>query len=230
MGQRTLPSVVYHLAEAANWPSIRRHGLLSASALLAASGLRDDERRRLEHGWRPAHTRLPDGVEIRDQRPMPPAALHRCLVGVTPDEWYRELNARVFFWLDPERLGRQRAACAHRPQVVLTIDVERLLARHASRVALSPINSGNARRRPAIRGRSTFVPYAAWLASGWSTESAGLGTSVRPASHRPVELTVEAGVPDVMTVLVGVAPLSPSQSFAPKVDARRRTPRPAGLR
>ena len=71
---------------------------------------------------------------------------------MTPAEWYALLNQMLFFWCDRERLNRQLKACGGRPQVVLTLDTKRLLARHADRVALTPFNTGNARRKPAIRG------------------------------------------------------------------------------
>jgi hypothetical protein len=208
-----LPAVVYHLAESANWKSIQRFGLLSASELLKRERLPAKERERLEGTCRPNHTRLPGGAEIRDQRPMPATALARCLVGMSPAEWYRLVNARVFFWVDPARLNRQRMACARRPQVVLAVDVELLLAAHAERIALSPINSGNARRRPAVRGRSTFVSYASWIESRWACEAAGLGTKRRSRSHRPAELTVVGAVPGVMAMLAGVAHLGPGETF-----------------
>jgi hypothetical protein len=57
------------------------------------------------------------------------------------------LNERVFFWLDPARMNRQHRACSPRPQVVLTIDTARLVETHREQVSVSPINTGNARRR-----------------------------------------------------------------------------------
>jgi hypothetical protein len=215
MAKNVLPAVAYHMAEAANWESIQRCGLLSTSKLLDAASVSQAERTRIESAWRPGHTRLPSGVEVRDQRPMPPAALERCLVGMKPAEWYRLINARVFFWFDFERLNRQRRACSHREQVVLVIDVEQLVARHASRIAVTPINSGNARRCPATRGRATFVPYRSFVESGWSSEAGALGTRPRSTSHRPVELTVLDGVPDVASLLVRTVRLRPSQPFTP---------------
>jgi hypothetical protein len=107
----------FHMAEAANWPPIQRDGLHSASALLERAGLVGEERARLERYQRVTHTVLPNGVQIRDQGPMPPAALARCLIGMSPSEWYALINAHVFFWLDPARLNRQRAACTARPPV-----------------------------------------------------------------------------------------------------------------
>jgi hypothetical protein len=161
-----LPNTVYHLAEESNWPSIQRDGLLSASKLLDAAGLARADRTRLERAQRLAHTELPTGVQIRDQRPMPPAALEACLVGLTPAEWYALINARLFFWFDPDRLNRQRAACEPRPQVVLAVDTAKLVDAYREEVAVTPINTGNARRKPARRGTATFVAHAAWVESG----------------------------------------------------------------
>ena len=223
--QMPLPTHIYHLAEAANWQSIQRHGLLSTSALLDITALPKYERDRYEQQRRSNHTELPSGIQIRDQKPLPPQALVRCLVGLTPSEWYQILNGKVFFWLDADRLNRQRRACEPRPQIVLIVDTERFLSRHAERIALSPINSGNARRRPAVRGKATFVPYAEWLESGWSSEARGLGTRCRTNSHRPVELTVEGSIRDTMEYVVDVQWLSPRMPFGFGMD-QKAAPRP----
>ncbi len=175
----TLPAQIFHLAEATNWPSIQQHGLLSTSALLDLAGVQGKERAQFERLHRPAQIELSNGVHVRDQKPMPAQALAQCLIGMAPAEWCQLINSKVFFWLDPDRLNRQRRACDARPQVVLVVDTQRLLARHAEKVALSPFNTGNTRRKPAARGRSTFVPYAVWSESGLSSEAAGLGTRAR---------------------------------------------------
>jgi hypothetical protein len=188
---------LFHLAEAENWPSIQKHGLLSAVALLDLPGVTADDRARVTR-HRSARTVLSNGTVVRDQGPMPPAALRRCLQGMTPEEWYALINARVFFWLDDERLARHLRACRRHAQVVIELDAPRFLVRHAARAAVSPFNTGNARRRPAFRGHSTFVPYATWLESGWQHEAAGLGRPARPRTHRPAELTVDHAVPDIM--------------------------------
>ena len=192
-----IPEQVYHLVEAANWPSVQRHGLLSTQALLRLTGLSSGMRKRISTAQRLRHLPLSQGVSIRDQVPMPPDALRKCLIGVTPAEWYSLLNGMVFFWCDRDRLTRQLGACGGRPQIVLTLDTKRLLARHAPQVALTPFNTGNARRKPAIRGRATFVPFATWLASAWRSEAEALGVRERPSNHPPVELTVADAVPDV---------------------------------
>lgn len=207
------PERVYHLAEASNWPAIQREGLHCASALLDRAGLAGEERRRWEREQRPEHAALPTGAWIRDQRPMPPDALARCLVGLTPGEWYALINSRVFFWVDCERLNRQRAACSSRPQVVLTVDAPRLVEAYADRVAVTPFNTGNARRKPAIRSAATFVPYRVWAASGWASEAAELGTRPRSRSHAPVELTVAGSIPDILRFVVDTRSLPPGRAF-----------------
>jgi hypothetical protein len=169
----------------------------------------------MEKHQRLTHTELPNGVQLRDQRPMPPAALATCLIDIAPSEWYALINAHIFFWLDPARLNRQRAACNPRPQVVLTVDASKLVAAYAEKIAVTPINTGNARRRPARRGMATFVPYVAWATSAWASESASLGTPLRPSSHLPVELTVAGSIPDIMQFVVGVQQLEPGQPFTP---------------
>jgi hypothetical protein len=213
-----LPPHIYHLAEAANWPSIRRGGLLSTNALLDLAGVRGDERDGIECCQRPEHMELPNGVQVRDQKPMAANALKEYLVGMKPSEWYALINSKVFFWLDVDRLNRQRGACEPRPQVVLEVDTERLLARHADRIALSPINTGNARRRPAKRGRCTFVPYWVWVELGWLSETEGLGTRSRERSHQPVELTVADGVPDITSFVVRVHRLGPGETLCPATE------------
>ncbi|MDR4495534.1 MAG: hypothetical protein R3B74_14190 [Nitrospirales bacterium] len=215
-----LPAQVFHLAEAANWPSIQQHGLLSTSALLDLAGVRGNKRAQFEQRPRSIHIELPNGVQVRDQKPMLTQALARCLIGISPVEWYGLLNSKVYFWLDPARLDRQRRACDPRPQVVLAVDTKRLLATHAQRIALSPINTGNARRRPAVRGRSTFVPYAMWCKSGWCSEAVGLGTRTRARSHRPVELTVDGAVPNIMDLIIQVYQIEPRESFCVKRNIR----------
>jgi hypothetical protein len=208
-----LPPRLYHLAELDNWPSIRRNGLLSATALMDLAGLQGAARNRCERRHRPADIELRPGCRIREQARIPPAALHRCLVGVTPAQWYALLNQRVFLWLDTARLNRQRRACDGRPQVVLTIDTHGLLGRYADATALTPINTGNARRNPASRGRATFVPYRQWVERGWESEAKALGKRTRPRSHAPVEFTVAGGIPDVMEYLLDAVELAPGQAF-----------------
>jgi hypothetical protein len=189
--------------------------LLPATLLLQRFVRDDAERAALQQRQRPRHVVLTEGVEIRDQRPLPEAALSGCLVDLTAAQWYAMLNDRVFFWIDPARVNRQLRACGTRPQVVLTIDTARLVAAYQAQVSVSPINTGNARRRPARRGTATFVPYTQWVDTGWASEAAALGTSPRRRSHAPVELTVIGAISDAARYIVDVSPLHAGGHFSP---------------
>ena len=208
-----LPPYVYHLAEAGNWPLIQRDGLRCTASLLRQAKVRGSALNRHGREQRPANVLLPSGVTIRHQRPMPPAALERCLVDMTPNEWYALLNSRVFFWPDVARMNRQRLACAADPQVLMVIDTTALLARYGHRAYVSPINTGNARRRPAKRGQATFVPYDRWISDRWTSECAALGISPRSANHPPAELTIAGDVPDVMEFVVGTHILDAGECY-----------------
>ncbi|MBA2678485.1 MAG: DUF4433 domain-containing protein [Ktedonobacteraceae bacterium] len=202
---------IYHLTHADNLPSIQRHGLLSAQALLDLAGADKEEQQRINQHQRPTSLALPNGTLLNDQKPMPSSALERCLHGMTPAQWYTLLNSKVFFWFDIERLNRLRKVLLTTPQIVLIVDTQRLLARYSDSVSLSPINTGNARRQPALRGLSTFVPYTTWLQSGWASEANTLGTRSRPKSHQPVELTVTGSVPDIMDFVIDIHKLEPME-------------------
>ena len=161
---------LYHLADTENLTSILRHGLMSTELLLLLADVAAPERAALLRRHRGMNLQLRDGIVIRDQRPMPPGALTPALKdGLTPSDWYALLNGFVFFWPDRQRMQRQWRACRHRPQTVLTFDGSALLDRFAAEAFVSPINSGNARRKPAERGRETLLPYATWLKAGWPT-------------------------------------------------------------
>ena len=198
-------SRIYHLADERNLAAIKTLGLLSTSRLLDLASVRGSKRDTLEREQRRNGLFLPKGAVIRDQTPMPPVALARCLVdGTSPADWYALLNSFVFFWIDPERLARQARACAPAPQHILEIDAARMLARHAPDAFVTPFNTGNALRLAARRGRATFVPYEKWLGSGWAHESAELGLPLRPPSHRPVELAIKGAVPDIMDYVIRI--------------------------
>ncbi|SCB50243.1 hypothetical protein GA0061103_0788 [Rhizobium multihospitium] len=178
---------VFHLAEASNLPSILEHGLMSTKRLLGLARIPEADHAGRLRSHRPESEHLSSSVLIRDQKPMPPSALEQALEdGLTPGDWYALLNDFVFFWLDEGRMERQRLACGDRPQVLLTFDAPALLERFGTDAFVSPINSGNARRKPARRGLSTLMPYDTWLANGWPS-----GTRYRP----PAELLFRGTIP-----------------------------------
>jgi hypothetical protein len=188
---------LYHLAEADNLPSILSHGLMSTERLVRLAGISEPASTALLRTHRPDNVRLHTNVMIRDQRPMPPAALAGALEdGLEPADWYALLNGFVFLWPDRERMDRQRRACGNRPQIVLTFDGTALLEQFQAEAFVSPINSGNARRKAAQRGRNTFVPYATWARQGWSTGRAG---------RAPAELLFKCTIPCRAPYVIDIA-------------------------
>ena len=181
------------MAHYGSWPSIERHGLLSTSSLLDVFGIQGLRRDRIESQWRSAsspieHPKHGHAV-VRDQLPLRPDLLARCLTeGMTPEEWYRTLNAHVFFWVDEPHLDTLLNARAYRefPQTVLILDTALLLERHLPAIRLSSINSGSILRGGAPRGRQTFVPVAEYQTS------------------RLVELCVVGAVADVRELVLTV--------------------------
>lgn len=160
---------LYHMAEDGSWPSIHKHGLLSTSALLTLYHYSGTKREKIESEWRPKKTTIScDGLKdavIRDQIPMPPDALGRCLIGgMTYNEWYKLINKKIFFWTTWKSLEIFIAAKEYKnsPHTVITVDAGRLLEHCASLVTLSSINSGSTYydpekySGPKSRGRETF--------------------------------------------------------------------------
>ena len=163
---------LYHMAEAAAWPSIQRHGLLSTSALLDLYEVAEPERSRIERQRRAdavpiVHVRHGRSF-INDQRPMTDASLARALIGMTPSEWYALLNARVFFWVGEDRLGRLLNTYRQREKIVIVLDTAKVMERHAAQTMLSPINSGFSQRFPQPRGRETFRAIADYPFEYWA--------------------------------------------------------------
>ena len=191
---------LFHMAEADAWPSIQRHGLLSTSALLDLYELAGSSRAAIERTRRadfipvthPAHGR----ALIRDQRPMTDDTLAPVLQdGLTPADWYALLNARVFFWVEPERLHKLLHTYRHRRNVVLVLDTARVLADHGARITLSGINSGYTRRYAQPRGRGTFrrlADFPAWR----------VGVNGKRTRSPVAECAVDHALPEVERYLV----------------------------
>ena len=186
---------LYHMAEDGSWESIRRHGLLSTSALLDRFEVEGEERLAIESACRPALVRVehPEhgSAFIRDNKPMQEKSLEKCLLEMTPREWYEHLNRRVFFWVERKRLLKLLGAKENRNRLhlVLEVDTAELLRRHGERVTLSPINSGATfALGPAPRGPDTFRRIAD-----------------HPDGKPVVELAVDHAVPDITDFVVSVS-------------------------
>jgi hypothetical protein len=201
---------LFHVTDGDAWPSIRKHGLLSTSALLDLYGVRGTARAAFESERRRAAMTLKradfPGVLLRDQTPMSDEALAGCLVGgMTPRQWYETLNSKVFFWTSMQRLQRLLTAKAGRnvAQLVLAFDTRSLVTTHRERIRLSGMNTGSTIRRPLPRGPKTFLPIAEF--------PYGERRRTRPPSDALVELVVEGAVPDVMEHLIEVDEVGPDR-------------------
>lgn len=191
-----------HMAEAGSWPSIQKYGLLSTSALLDRFQVSEPTRTAIESNRRPESVLIEhaqyDRALIRDNKPINKTTLRRTLVGMSEQEWYRELNGRVFFWLTRKRLETLRAAAPYRgrPHDILTIDTAALLAAHSAEVELSPLNSGAV---------FSAANYSRGVGTFRSIETYPWSERVRVARAEPiVELTVRYSVPDIADFVVDI--------------------------
>jgi hypothetical protein len=192
---------LYHMADAANWEGMQRHGLLSTTALLDLFEICGAQREAIEARRRPESVTITHPVHgaavIRDQKPMDDSGLRRALRdGLSPADWYRVVNRKVFFWVSESRLQTLLGARAYRSRrhIVCIVDTARLLERHSDRVTLSPMNSGATKPIPHPRGRDTFLTLGEYP----------FAERVRRRLQPLVELAVEYSVPDVLDLLVGL--------------------------
>jgi hypothetical protein len=187
---------LFHMAEAGAWETIKIHGLRSTTALLDLFQITGAEREEIESQRRPKiyeirHPLL-GAAQIRDNKPLREQFLRECLVDSTPREFYRLLNRKVFFWVDPERLDRLINARAYKNRAhdVLTIDTRRLLELHGDRLGLASFNTGSTLYPNCPkRGPDTFQPVASFdlaAAKRW-----------RGNKDAIVEAVVDYAVPDV---------------------------------
>lgn len=160
---------LYHMASAGSWESIRRHGLLSTSAILDLFGISGERREAIESCKRPQSVKLSHpkygNVVIRDNKPLKESMLIQSLQGkMTPREWYETLNGKVFFWPTRKRVLRLLGARAYRglKHMVITVDTCSLLQDYFSDVRLSRINSGSIIYQATPRGCETFVTVDGW--------------------------------------------------------------------
>jgi hypothetical protein len=184
---------LYHMAEADAWAGIRVRGLLSVSAILDLSDIGHENRSRLEIEQRlkkeVISLRNTGDIVLRDQKPMPRSQLLVALRdGITPEEWYRTINSKVFFWVSHARLECLLNARSYRLQEhdVLTVDSAPFIRRYANQIRLSPMNSGNTFPMATKRGMETFSRIEEYPVT-WSGNP----------TKKVVELVVEYSVPDI---------------------------------
>jgi hypothetical protein len=204
---------LYHMAERGSWPSIRKFGLLSTTALLDRYQIAGAAREAIESKRRPTSVPLTRSgfsrAVVRDQFPMDDKGLTRCLEdGLLPEDWYRILNTKVFFWLTQGRLLRLLNAGTYRVQEhdVLTLDAISLIQSYKDKIWFCPMNSGCTKPYPHPRGEKTFqrissYPYAEWRAK-------------RQRGERVVELAVDYAVPDAARYVTRVVRMRASEELA----------------
>jgi hypothetical protein len=191
------------MAQQGSWPSIRKSGLLSTSSLLDRFGVSGDERARIESRRRPENIALEaKGLEcaiVRDQKPMDDRGLERCLPPeLKPEDWYKLLNGRVFFWLTRDRLLRllNAVAYANSAHDVLELDSQSLVQAYHDKIWLCPINSGCTKPYPHPRDLHTFRRIPDYQYSTWKRK--------RRRGERVVELCVDGGVLDIENYVIRV--------------------------
>jgi hypothetical protein len=194
---------LFHITRASALPGIKRCGLLTTAQLLERFVADADARNALDGQRRAANLSLTHPVHgsvvITDNAPLHLRSLAACLDdGLTPHDWVRLLNRRVFFWTSEENLSRHLSAhrrASDRP-TVLVFDTRSLAYAHAARMELTAINTGAALRKPARRGLTTFTPLTRYSYAEWRR--------LRGRRDRVKEVTVVDGVPDAMAHLVEV--------------------------
>ena len=183
--------LLFHMAQSSTWARIQEHGLLSTTALLDLYEVQEPKRSRIESEWRRQSESIAPGVVIRDQKPMSPRSLEHVLEDMTPEEWYRLLNCKTFFWATQERLKKMLNASAYKydHHDVLTVDARKLAERHRHHISLSRINSG-ATFGYAKRGSGTFKSIDAYPTIRRKTDVA--------------EVVVKYHVPDIVDFTLSV--------------------------
>lgn len=203
--------VLFHMAAEGSWPGIQTHGLLSTSALLDLFAVEGQLRKHIEEEHRPESVPIVHPVHgsaiVRDQKPMDDRGLLRALPDeISPRDWYRTLNSKVFFWVRRTRLETMMGARAYRAiaKTILHVSTAELLGKHAAHTVLAPMNTGCTKPFPHPRGNDTFLsldkyPYEA------------LKKKRREAI---VELAVEESVPDIADHVLRVEHVDPDGTAA----------------
>lgn len=152
---------LYHMAESGSWDSIRKHGLLSTSALLDLFEYTGEKRFKIESRWRPKSVPIIHPIYgkamVRDQAPMSPDDLSGCLTGISVQEWYELINGKAFFWVSEYRRDTFLNAVNYRDEshTVITLSTQDLLGAYVDDITLTDINTGFA-YHGGTRGRHTF--------------------------------------------------------------------------
>lgn len=194
---------LYHITEPGAAESICQKGLLSTSKILDLYEIQSPLREQLEAKRRPTSVALEHpyhgALVLNDNQPLTELALQKCLDDdLTPPDWLRILNKRVFFWPDEDNLQRHLNARFNRQRTreVIVIDTLRMAQEHAHGMELCAINSGATIRKAARRGLKTFTPLLQYSWVEWQ--------KLRGLKDRIREITVLDGVPNLSEYILNI--------------------------
>lgn len=187
------------MAEDGSWPNIMKLGLLSTTALMDHCSVKGEMREKIELCWRSKTETISCGklgsIAIRDQIPMRPEELEKCLINpMTTRDWYELINGKVFFWANLDDLKYLLSAkhYKNKPHTVIKVRTKELLDRYADEVKLSQINSGSVYynherfKSAQPRNKSTFKTIEEYRAS-WVKE-----VTVEYAVTEILDITISA--------------------------------------
>ncbi|WP_181164423.1 DUF7002 family protein [Amaricoccus solimangrovi] len=196
---------LFHVTGVEAVPSVLERGLLCSADIVDQWEVPPEDRDALLSRRRPSpvplsHPRF-GRIVINDNAPLSEPKLARVLDdGLTPPEWLRMLNQRVFFFTDRKPLEALRGARLNekRPKSVIVVDTRALAEAYGRQMEIAPINSGNTNYAAARRGLSTFAPLPQTDFSVWRT---GRG---RKNPDRIREVAVRGSVRDLARFVVDV--------------------------
>jgi hypothetical protein len=150
---------IVHATYAVNLPSITTLGLMPPAMLAARAGV--DTATLIRRTTPPRFVIDGRTVRLNDQRQLEKGRNQPFLDGHTLDSWSAQLDARVFFLPGREADATPFVRSLGPDAQLIRLDSRRFFAAFAPDLWLSPINSGNADRRAALRGDWIYVPVSA---------------------------------------------------------------------
>lgn len=119
--------------------------------------------------------------------------------GLTPADWLRMLNERVFFFASERPLGSLLGAKlnANRTKAIIEIDTRALAEAYGDAMEIAPINTGNTNYAAQRRGLSTFAPLARTDYDRWQHARGRKRDKIK-------EVAVRGSIPDIDAFIVRV--------------------------
>ena len=189
---------LYHAA----WPQardrIRRDGLMSPLALCEAMGLSQARTEEVMTTRRGVITDMGEGVVLNDNSPLQMGPLRRALPEhLSPEDWMRALNSRVFLFPDRRAVDRFTGALRARDLArdVWEVDGLELAEAHLDRLEVTPFNTGATTRKPPERDLDTFAKVEGLDLAEWKMRRVSRGVKRTPDTVR--EVCVFHSAPDV---------------------------------